>query len=183
MLAELVPIVEKLQSRVDTGRILLEFPSGNHINIVPTAEDTFPIWAIFEDSLYHVGAAKWSTQFDTADQASTLIRWLLTPYYRILRSVKDGVDLATWIEIYTDQGWEGTEFNYFTESGDGESPVEGADEISILQQAVFLDSAFTTHYPASHLDQAGYPVGTILGATKYESRYGEWHPVGIPSAE
>ena len=183
MIPELIPIVEKLKSRTETGRIALEFPTSNELKVVPSAEDTFPIWVIFEDSAYHVGAAKWCTQFETAEQASTLISWLLTPYYRIIRSSKDGEDFATWIEIYTDQGWEGTEFNYFTAPGDEESPVDEADEISILQQAVFLDSAFPTHYPAAHLDQAGYPVGTILGETKYENRNGEWHPVGVPIAE
>ena len=183
MISELVPLVEKLKSRVETKQIALEFPSANELKVVPAAEDTFPIWAIFEDSMYHVGAAKWCTQFETGEQASTLISWLLTPYYRIISSCKNGEDLATWIEIYTDQGWEGTEFNFFGEPNKEESPVEGADEISILQQAVFLDSAFPTHYPAAHLDQAGYPVGTILGETKYENRNGEWHPVGVPIAE
>ena len=183
MIPELIHLCEKLNSRVETQRISLEFPSAFELRVVPVAEDTFPVWAIFEDSQYHVGAAHWSALFDTVEQACSVICWLLTPYYRIVRSIKAGEDIATWIELYTDQGWEGTEYNYFKIPSEDQSPVEGADEIVILQQAVFLDSAFATYYPAAHLDQAGYPVGTILGETRFENQNGEWHPVGVPVAE
>ena len=183
MIPELVPIVEKLQSRVDTKRISLEFPSAHEVAIVPSAEDTFPVWVMYEEGVYHVGAAEWCAQFESAEQAGSVICWLLTPFYRIVRSVGAGNDIATWIELYTDQGWEGTEYSYFTERAEDESPLEGANQIIILQQAVFLDSAFATYYPAAHLDQAGYPVGTILGETRFENQNGEWHPVGVPIAE
>ena len=183
MIPELIHLCERLKSRVETKRISLEFPSASELRIVPAGEDTFPIWAMFEDGQFHVGAAHWCTQFETSEQASSVICWLLTPYYRIVRSVKAGADIATWIELYTDQGWEGTEYNYFETPNEDESPIKDANEIIILQQAVFLDSAFATYYPAAHLDQAGYPVGTILGETRFENQKGEWHPVGVPVAE
>jgi hypothetical protein len=184
MISELVPLVDKLQSRLKSKLIALEFPSANELKVVPSGEDTFPLWAIFEDDVYQVGAANWCAHFETAEQAGSVICWLLTPYYRIVRSIRDGEDLATWIELYTDQGWEGTEYNYFTEpTSEEQSPIDGADEIVILQQAVFLDSAFPSYYPAAHLDQAGYPVGTILGETKFLNQTGEWHPVGVPEIE
>ena len=183
MISELVPIVEKLKSRVDTKRISLEFPSATELTVVPSGDDTFSVWTRFENGIYDAGAANWCAQFETAEQAGSVICWLLTPYYRIVRSVKAGEDIATWIELYTDQGWEGTEYNYFKMQGDEQSVVADADKVIILQQAVFLDSAFPTYYPAAHLDQAGYPVGTILGETTFENRNGEWHPVGVPITE
>jgi hypothetical protein len=183
MIAEMVHLVEKLQSRADTKRISLEFPSASELRVVPGAEDTFVIDVGFEHGKFLVGAAHWHAHFDDVEQASAAICWLLTPYYRILRSSKAGADIATWIEIYTNEGWEGLKYVTFDANQGNESPVQNADEIIILQQAVFLDSAFPTYYPAAHLDEAGYPVGTILGETKYQSVNGEWEPVGVPVAE
>ena len=183
MISELVRIVEKLQSRTDTGRISLEFPSADCLIVVPVGNDTFPIGVSFDAGQYVVSASKWHAGFGELDHAAAAVCWLLTPYYRIVRSAKVGADIATWIEIYTNAGWEGTEYIYFVPSVEGESPIEDADEIVILTQAVFLDSAFETYYPAAHLDEARYPVGTILGETRFENQNGEWHPVGVPNAE
>lgn len=168
---------------MDTGRISLEFLDAERLRVVPAGEDTFPIVVNFDAGLYIVSAAKWHASFGDLDQVTAAICWLLTPYYRIVRSTKGSEGVATWVEIYTNAGWEGTEYVYFDPLVESESPVEGADEIVILTQAVFLDSAFETYYPAAHLDEARYPVGTILGETRFENQNGEWHPVGVPVAE
>lgn len=183
MIPELELLCDKLKSRVDSKRISLEFLSESSLKVVPAAQDTFPITVTFENGQFEVAAAKWRAEFDQLDQASAAICWLLTPYYRIVRSAKTGSDIATWIEIYTNEGWEGTKYVYFVDSSTLESPVEDADEIIIVTQAVFLDSAFPSYYPAAHLDEAGYPVGTILGETTYSNHTGDWAPVGVPIAE
>ena len=181
MIPELVHLSEKLKSRVETGRITLEYPSASSLRVLPKGDDTFKIDAEFVDGAFLVSVAAWHGQFELAEQASAVICWLLTPYYRVVRSICADQNLATWIEIYTNEGWEGTEYVYFGEPM--ESPLDGADGIVILTQAVFLDSAFETYYPAAHLDQARYPIGTILGETQFENQKGEWQPVGIPVAE
>jgi hypothetical protein len=183
MIPELELLCDKLKSRVDSKRIYLEFPSETSLRIVPAAQDSFSLEVSFENGLYEVSAAKWLSEFDQLEQASAAICWLLTPYYRIVRSAKSGSDIATWIEIYTNEGWEGTRYVYFVDPSTLQSPIDDADEIVILQQAVFLDSAFETYYPAAHLDEARYPVGTILGETTYSNHSGDWAPVGVPIAE
>jgi hypothetical protein len=183
MIPEIAQLADKLTSRSDTKRITLERGTESSLLIVPATEDTFPITASYDDNTYTVSAAKWQANFDQLNQASAAICWLLTPYYRIVRSTQAGNDIATWIEIYTNDGWEGTKYHYFVNQETLESPIDGADEITILQQAVFLDSAFPAYYPAAHLDQAGYPLGTILGETTYTMQNGDWHPVGVPVAE
>lgn len=183
MIPELVPIVEKLRSRTETGRISLEFPAAETIHVIPSGEDTFPITVGFESDRYEVGASRWHAHFDKVEQAFAVICWLLTPYYRIVRSQRGEKLIATWLEIYRDEGWDESNAVYFVDPTTLDSPVDGADEIFIRQQAVFLDSAFATYYPSAPLDAAGYPIGTILGETKYENRNGEWHPVGVPVAE
>ncbi len=183
MIPEIVALTEKLKSRVETGRISLEYPSAFELRVVPSAQYTFPILVSFDDDGFRIQAADWRATFETVDAVSSVICWLLTPYYRIVRSSVQGSNIATWVEIYTDQGWEGTEYVYFVDQDELSSPIDGADQIFILQQAVFLDSKFPEYYPAAHLDQAGYPVGTILGETTFEIQNGEWHPIGVPLAE
>ena len=183
MIAEMVPLVEKLQSRADTKRISLEFPSASELRVVPEGEDTFVIDAGFENGKFSVGAAHWHAHFDKVEQACAVICWLLTPYYRIVRSQLGEEMIATWLEIYNNEGWESSNPVYFVDPTDMDSPLDGADKLFILQQAVFLDSAFTTYFPAAHLDQAGYPVGTLLGETRFENQNGDWLPIGVPVAE
>lgn len=183
MIEEIANLSAKLKSRVDTGRISVEYPSAFALRIVPGAEDTFSIEVLVEDDLFVVSAADWESKFDDVDQVAAMVCWLLTPYYRIVRSTKAGEFIAKWVEIYTDEGWQGTRYDFSIDPTTIESPVENADEITIVQQAVFLDSAFPSYYPGAHLDQAGYPLGTILGETKYAMQNGDWQPVGVPLAE
>ena len=129
MIPELELLCDKLKSRVDSKRISLEFPSESSLNVVPATPDTFPIMVSFENGQYEVAASKWRAEFDQLDQASAAICWLLTPYYRIVRSVQTGSDIATWIEIYTNEGWEGTRYVYFVDPSTLQSPIEDADEI------------------------------------------------------
>ncbi len=183
MIPEIELLAEKLKSRAETKRISLEFSSEITLTVVPAGPDTFPIFVSYEEGIFEVSAAKWRGEFDQLDQASAATCWLLTPYYRIVRSSQKGSDIATWLELYTNEGWEGTKYVYFIDPQTIESPIYGADEIVILQQAIFLDSAFETYYPAAHLDEARYPIGTILGETTYSNQTGEWAPIGVPIAE
>ncbi len=183
MIPELELLRDKLSSRITTGRIKLEEDRSDAFRVVPTIEDSFPLQVSFKDGNYGVEAGPWHGHFEDFQSASAVVCWLLTPYYRIVTAKQDGNPIASWLEIYADAGWSSTEFVYFVDPSAFESPAEVADVITILVQAVFLDSAFTTYYPAAHIDSAGYPLGTILGETSYEKRNDGWYPVGVPDAE
>jgi hypothetical protein len=183
MIPEIESLSATLNSRVNTKRIALNFPSDSSFVITSTVDDTFPIEVSYRDGKYTVGVDEWHGHFAEEREASAVVTWLLTPYYRIVQSEKNGEAIATWLEIYTDSGWEGTEYVYFVDPNTISSPAENADQIHIRQQAIFLDSAFTTHFPGAHLDEAGYPLGTILGKTAYQRRDDGWYPIGVPDAE
>lgn len=183
MIAELELLREKLASRLATNRIALEAQSEDAFQILPKVEDGFPITISFREGRYEIEAGMWHGHFEKSQEASAVMCWLLTPYYRIVTSYRGGEPIATWLEIYADDGWNGTEFVYFVDPTGLESPADNADMIKILVQAIFLDSAFASYYPAAHLDQAGYPLGTILGETSYERRNDGWYPIGVPEAE
>ena len=183
MSPEIESLSSRFQSRAETKRISLSFPNESTFRITSSLPDTFDVEVEFKDGKYLVQAGGWHSHFEEIDQARAVCTWLLTPYYRIARSEKNGDAIATWLELYTETGWEGTEYVYFVDPTTMNSPAENADEIHILQQAIFLDSAFTTHYPGAHLDGAGYPVGTILGETVYMRRDDGWYPIGVPEAE
>ncbi len=183
MIPELELLRENLASRLKTNRIALEELGDDSIKILPKIEDSFPITASYREGRYEIEAGMWHGHFEKIEEASAVMCWLLTPYYRVVTSFQKGEPIATWLEIYADDGWNGTEFVYFVDPNTIASPAENADAIKILVQAVFLDSAFASYYPAAHLDQAGYPLGTILGETSYELRNDGWYPVGVPEAE
>lgn len=183
MIPEIESLSVKLKSRVETKRISLDFPSESSFVISSSLEDTFRIEVSFADGKYEIAVNDWHGHFDEEREAAAVMTWLLTPYYRIVKSEKGGTPIATWLEIYTDSGWEGTEYVYFQDPSTMNSPAENADTIHIQQQAIFLDSAFTSHFPGAHLDEAGYPLGTILGTTAYEKRNDGWYPTGVPNAE
>jgi hypothetical protein len=60
MILEIVPLVEKLKSRVNTNRISLDFPSADSIIVVPSSDDTFPLSVSFSNNNYLVSAAKFN---------------------------------------------------------------------------------------------------------------------------
>ncbi|MBS1700388.1 MAG: hypothetical protein JST12_01895 [Armatimonadetes bacterium] len=183
MIPELESLRDKLASREQTGRIRIDSESDEAFAIVPTIEDTFTINVSYSDGTYQIAVGPWYGQFEDIQSASAVTCWLLTPYYRIATSYTQDQPIASWLEIYTDAGWESTEYVYFEDSDSIESPVDNADKIVILTQAVFLDSSFTAYHPAAHLDGAGYPLGTIIGETTYEMREDGWYPTGVPIAD
>lgn len=183
MIPELELLRDKLNSRVQTGRIKLDEQSESSFSVVPTVEDSFPINVHYSDGRYVIEVEPWHGHFEDLQSAGAVVCWLLTPYYRVVTSVGNEKNIATWLEIYADDGWNGTEFVYFVDPNSIESTTDGADTIKILTQAVFLDSAFTTYYPGAHIDSAGYPLGTIIGQTSYVRRNDGWYPVGVPEAE
>jgi len=183
MIPELGLLSDKLASRVQTNKISLVSESESSFRIESQVEDSFPLSVSFAEGRYEIEAAWWHSDYEDPNQAFAAVCWLLTPYFRVVASFTQDEIIATWLESYTDQGWEATKYLYFVDPANLESPVENADIIKIQTQAVFLDSSFTTHFPAAHLDQAGYPLGTILGETSYERREDGWYPVGVPTAE
>lgn len=183
MTSEIVQLSEKLKSRVDTKLILLEYPEPNVVEIVPSGPDTFEISVGLYDEKWLVTSSFWCTvDCGSLENVYSLVCWLLTPYSRIVESWNGPQLLATWIEWYTEEGWESTDHNYLVIPKD-DSPLTGATEMVIRHQAVFLDSAFSTHFPGAKLDQAGYPIGTLLGRTCYKPSSDGWHPVGVPTAD
>lgn len=183
MIPELDLLIGKLASRIQTKKISVVETSDAAFRIEPQVEDSFPIAISFDEGKYLVEAAWWHSDYEDPMQAFAAICWLLTPYYRIVGSFAGEEIIATWLEQCTDQGWEAHKYIYFVDPTGLESPVDNADIIKIRTQAVFLDSSFSTHNPAAHLDQAGYPLGTILGETSYERRDDGWYPFGVPEAE
>jgi hypothetical protein len=174
----LQPMLDALDSRLKTGKLKLEIKSETELELVPQVPDSFPLTVTLhaEDDV-EVGFAPWSEHLGSVGKATNLLTWLLTPYYRVVTTYSKGQAIESYTEAYRNGGWEFRVEVYFM---DPEQDLPDPDEIRIRQQAVFLDSNYLTHYPQAQLDRAGYPVGTLLGETIYESRNGEWHPTNVP---
>lgn len=178
LVPELQQIRVALDSRIRSGKLVVEEESESRLILVPQVPDSFPVSISFNavDDI-EVGLEPWHEHMTSVQLAVNLATWLLTPYYRVVTTYSNGHPIETYTEAYQNDGWEFMLEVYFMNP---EAGLPEPDEIRIRQQAVFLDSNFLTYFPEAQLDSAGYPIGTLLGETIYRRRNGEWHPTNVP---
>lgn len=138
------------------------------IRIVPTDPDTFQITIYDQGEDSMISAERWHTHYDDPLQTAWCALWLLTPYYRMAQEMKGGVLVATWIERYEAEGWQGFEPVYFLnpEHPDSWVPLPG-ETISrrYWQQAVLPPpKPYSEFNPDAKLDQDLLPVESHIGS-------------------
>lgn len=178
LVPDLQLLVDTLGSRIRTGKLAVETLAPNQIKLAPQVPDSFPIMLTHagpEDII--VSVDPWCEHMNSVQQASSLAIWLLTPYYRLVTSFAAGMPVSAHAEVYQNEGWAPRKEVALQNS---ESEPLQPDEIRIRHQAVFLDSNYARYYPNAELDQAGCPMGTLLGETVYHLKNGEWHPTNVP---
>lgn len=60
-----------------------------------------------------VSCERWHTHCDEPDEAAWCVRWLMTPFSRIVHELKGGILAAVWVERYGASGWEAFDPVYF----------------------------------------------------------------------
>ncbi len=60
-----------------------------------------------------VAAERWHAHYEDPQQAAFCAYWLLTPFYRIAQEFKGSLFVATWTEMYTEEGWAADEPVYY----------------------------------------------------------------------
>lgn len=178
LVPELQQIHDAFNSRARTGNLKLQITTPTELMLVPQVPDSFPISIqLVAEADIVVTLEPYHEHMSGVEQATSLAMWLLTPYYRVVAMYAAGKLIKTFLELYQDGGWNARPATFFVNPDEG---LPEFDEIRIRHQAVFLDSSYLTYYPHAELDQAGCPLGTLLGETIYHQRNGEWHPVNVP---
>ena len=178
LVPDLQLVLDAFESRIQSGKLAVETPSAEQLLLIPQIPDSFPISISFagpEDIV--VAVEPWHEHMSSVQQATILAIWLLTPYYRVVTSYAAGMPIEAHAEVFQNEGWVSRVEVTLVNSGE---ELPEPDEIRIRHQAVFLDSNYLRYYPQAELDQAGCPVGTLLGETIYHLRNGEWHPTNVP---
>lgn len=60
-----------------------------------------------------VSCERWHTHCADAEEAAWCVRWLMSPFSRIVHEFKGAILAAVWVERYSAAGWEGFEPVYF----------------------------------------------------------------------
>jgi hypothetical protein len=60
-----------------------------------------------------VSCERWHTHCDDPEEAAWCVRWLMSPFSRIVHEMKGGILAAVWVERYSALGWEAFEPVYF----------------------------------------------------------------------
>lgn len=60
-----------------------------------------------------VSCERWHTHCDEPEEAAWCVRWLMSPFSRIVHELKGGILAAVWVERYSAKGWEAFEPVYF----------------------------------------------------------------------
>ncbi len=148
------------------------------LKITPTDPETFGITLYDEGDQAMIAAQRWHTHYDDPMQAAFCALWLLTPYYRLVEEFKGGLMVATWIERFTDEGWDGMEPAYFLNPEYPPDWETGPTELYVrryIQQALIAPpTPFEEIFPSAALDENGLPPGSVIGVSSEESK----EPIG-----
>ena len=136
--------------------------------------ETFPITVYDEGHECMVSALRWHTHFEDPEEACLGVCWLLTPYNRLIEEYKGSLYVASWLEHFTDTGWEKTSPVYFLNPDHAADWLAGPDEeyrLIIHQQAALAPpEPFTRYFPNAEVESDTLlPVGSNLGKTTVPS--------------
>ncbi len=144
------------------------------LQIVPKGPETFAVTLYDEGDQCMIAAQRWHTHYDDPQQAAFCAMWLMTPYYRLVEEFKGGLMVATWIERYEADGWEGMEPAYFLNPEYPPDWEPGPEETFVrrrIQQALVASpEPYEEIVPGAQLDEHGLPLDSQIGISTEESR-------------
>lgn len=171
--AEAIEATLRLLSPYEGTALTLNVTKGS-VEAVALRPDTFSITVYDQGDEAMVAAGSWHSHYDDPVQAAWCVFWLLTPFYRLLSELKNGVLVATWIERYEASGWEGMEPVFFL-NPDHDASWEARSDVQfqrrIQQQAVLRPLVdYRTIVPGAILGADGQPPDSKTGTRTAEDR-------------
>ncbi len=171
-------ILERLLAHFSEAPLEVERRSMS-IVVTPKLDETFPvtIYDLGEESMIAAGA--WHTHIADPEEAAFCVYWLLTPYYRVVEESKGRLLVATWIERFGEDGWDGSDPVYFINPEHPASWELAPDETFVRRYRCqwLLPSvvSYATIEPNAELDGDELPVPGQSGLWEIEDQ----SPVGL----
>lgn len=102
--------IEELLAATGAGDVVCERRSSSMAISVPGGLEV-RVFDEGEDVM--VSCERWHTHCEEAEEAAWCVRWLMSPFSRIVHEFKGAILAAVWVERYSAAGWEGFEPVYF----------------------------------------------------------------------
>lgn len=84
-----------------SSSMAVSVPGGLEVRVFDEGEDVM------------VSCERWHTHCADAEETAWCVRWLMSPFSRIVHEFKGAILAAVWVERYSAVGWEGFEPVYF----------------------------------------------------------------------
>lgn len=152
--------------RFDCASIELTRGQGS-IVAAPKRDFSFEVALHCERDECMVCAARWHAHYEDPEQAAWCFYWLLTPFYRVVHELKDGVVAAMWIERWEAKGWAAMEPLYFMNPAHERdwlpAPGHSYARRHMQQDALPSIQPYRQIVPGAELDAHGLPVDSHIG--------------------
>lgn len=176
-----INLKEWLETVPDAPVDVLE--TTDSFSIRPRAEDTFPVEINREEDGVVVCAFHWHCHLKDHDAAAAVCLWLMTPFARLVHEQIGKLPFASWIENYTENGWEKDDMVMFKDPSIPSSWVLKQNEKIIRsyfqQHVVDWRTPIEQIRPGVKLTPEGLPLGSYIGLredTATESSADRWPP-------
>lgn len=101
-----------LLAQTDGGTLVIE-NRGTSLRVAPADARGFEVTLYHQGDESMVSAAQWHSHFDDPEEAAWCVRWLLSPYTRVIHELKGGILAAVWIERFENDQWIPSDPAYF----------------------------------------------------------------------